>query len=62
MPPMPSLFIKAVKDTHVEKYRIFSYMCWYSESAADTSLAFGATRSGWRMNSKAFTILMINAK
>ena len=32
-------------------------MCWYSQSAADTSLAFGATRSGWWMNGKAFTIL-----
>ena len=25
-------------------------MCWYSQSAADTSLAFGATRSGRWMN------------
>ena len=32
-------------------------VCWYSQSAADTSLAFGATRSGWWMNTKAFTIL-----
>ena len=32
-------------------------MYWYSQSAADTSLAFGATRSGWWMNGKAFTIL-----
>ena len=32
-------------------------MCWYSQSAADTSLAFGASRSGWWMNGKAFTIL-----
>ena len=29
----------------------------YSKSAADTSLAFGATRSGWWMNGKALTIL-----
>ena len=33
-------------------------MCWYSQSAAYTSLAFGATRSGWWMNGKAFTILI----
>ena len=32
-------------------------MYWYSQSATDTSLAFGATRSGWWMNGKAFTIL-----
>ena len=31
-------------------------MCWYSKPAADTSPAFGATRSGWWMNGKAFTI------
>ena len=30
---------------------------WYSQSAADMSLAFSATRSGWWMNGKAFTIL-----
>ena len=34
--------------------------CWYSQSAADTSLAFSATRSGWWMNNKAFTILNIS--
>ena len=32
-------------------------MCWYSQSAAYTSLVFGATRSGWWMNGKTFTIL-----
>ena len=33
-------------------------MCvWYRQSAADTSRAFRATRSGWRMNGKASTIL-----
>ena len=32
-------------------------MCWYSQSAADTSLAFSATRSGWWINGNAFTIL-----
>ena len=33
-------------------------MCWYSQSAADTSLVFGATRSGWWINGRAFTILI----
>ena len=42
--------------TQVKKYHIF-HVCWYSQSAAETSLAFGATRSGWWMNGKAFTIL-----
>ena len=32
-------------------------MYWYSQLAADTSLAFSATPSGWWMNGKAFTIL-----
>ena len=32
-------------------------MCWYSQSAAYTSLSFGTTQSGWWMNGKAFTIL-----
>ena len=40
-----------------EKLSYFFHVCWYSQSAADTSLAFGATRSGWWMNGKAFTIL-----
>ena len=30
---------------------------WYRKSAADTSLAFRATQSGWWMNSEACTIL-----
>ena len=34
----------------------FFYVCWYSQSAADTSHAFGASRSVWWMNGKAFTI------
>ena len=42
------------------KIIIFFHVCWYSQSAAYTSLAFGATRSGWWMNSKAFTILNTN--
>ena len=36
---------------------VFFHMYWYSQLAADTSLAFSATRSGWWMNGKAFTIL-----
>ena len=40
-----------------EKNIVFSHVCRYSQSAADTSLAFGVTRSGWWMNGKAFTIL-----
>ena len=36
---------------------VFFHVCWYSQSAADTSLAFSATRSGWWINRKAFTIL-----
>ena len=30
---------------------------WYRQSAADTSLAFGATQWGWCMSSKAFILL-----
>ena len=37
--------------THVKKYTPI-YTCWYTQSAAYTSLAFGATRSGWWMNAK----------
>ena len=40
-----------------EKISYFFHVCWYSQSAAYTSLAFGATRSGWWMNGQAFTIL-----
>ena len=55
---------KAV-TTHVKKCRtfllffffFFFYVCWYSQSTTDTSLAFGATRSGWWMNGRVFTIL-----
>ena len=36
---------------------ITKVVCWYSQSAAGTSLAFGATRSGWWINGRAFTIL-----
>ena len=39
-----------------EKISYF-FTCWYSQSAADSSLAFGVTRSGWWMKGKAFTIL-----
>ena len=34
----------------VTKNIVFFHVCWYSQSAADTPLAFGATRSGWWMN------------
>ena len=40
-----------------EKIRYFFTCVWYRQSAADTSLAFRTTRSGWWMNGKAFTIL-----
>ena len=40
---------KSRKNTR-EKRSYFFHVCWYSQSAADTSLAFGATRSGWWMN------------
>ena len=40
-----------------EKIRYFFTCVWYRQSAADTSHAFRATRSGWWMNGKAFTIL-----
>ena len=46
---------KAVK-TH-EKIRYFFTCVWYRQSAARTSLAFRATRSGWWMNGKAFTVI-----
>ena len=42
---------------HTWKNIVFFHVRWYSQSAADTSLAFGATRSGWWMNGKVFTIL-----
>ena len=42
--------------THHKKYDIFSRV-WYRQSATDMSLAFRATRSGWWMKGKAFTIL-----
>ena len=39
-----------------EKIRYFFTCVWYRQSVADMSLPFGATRSGWWMNGKAFTI------
>ena len=45
---------KAV-TTHV-KNTIFFTCVWYRQPAADTSLAFRATQSGWWMNNKAFAI------
>ena len=47
---------KSHNNTH-EKNIIFFHVCWYSQSAADMSLAFGTTQSGWWMNGKAFMIL-----
>ena len=47
---------KAV-TTHMKKKKYFFTCVWYRQSAADTSLAFRTTRSGWWMNGKAFTIL-----
>ena len=41
---------KAV-TTHVKKYVIFLHVCWHSQSASYTPLAFSATRSGLWMNS-----------
>ena len=51
--------LKKAVTTHVKKYLLFFFFftCWYSQSAAYTSLAFGTTRSGWWMNGKTFTIL-----
>ena len=46
---------KAV-TTHVKNI-VFLHVCWYRQSAAYKSLAFGTTRSGWWMKGKAFTIL-----
>ena len=40
-----------------EKISYFFTFVWYRESAADTSLVFRATRSGWWKNGEAFTIL-----
>ena len=42
---------------HTWKNFILFYVCWYSQSAVDTSLAFGAPRSGWWINGKAFMTL-----
>ena len=42
--------------THVQKIRYFFTCVWYSQSNADTSLAFSATWSRWWVNSKAFAI------
>ena len=50
------LALRKALTTHVKKYRIFPRV-FDRQSAADTSFAFRATRSGWWMNGKAFTIL-----
>ena len=47
---------KAVK-AHLKKYRIFFTCVWYRQSAADTSLAIRASRSGWWKSGEAFTVL-----
>ena len=52
----PSLRTEAI-TTHVKRYDIFFTCVWYRQSTADTSFAFRATRSGWWMSGKAFTIL-----
>ena len=41
---------------HMKKYCIFFTCAWYHKSAAEKSLTFCATPSGWWMYSKAFTI------
>ena len=51
----PALSRKSRNNTR-EKIRYIFTCVWYSQSAADTSLAFRTTRSGWWMNGKAFTI------
>ena len=48
-------FRKAVK-AHVKNIEFFTCV-WYCQSAADTSLAFRASRSGWWKNGEAFAIL-----
>ena len=45
--------LKSCNNTR-EKKRYFFTCVWYHQSAADTSLAFRATRSSWWMKSKAF--------
>ena len=48
---------KSRKNTREKISFFFFYVCWYSQSAAYTSFAFGASRSGWWMHGKAITIL-----
>ena len=47
---------KSLNNTR-EKIRYLFTCVWHRQSASDTSLAFRATRSGYWMNGKAFTIL-----
>ena len=49
--------LKKSRNNTREKNIVFFHVCWYTQLAAYTSLAFGAIRSGWWMNSKVFTIL-----
>ena len=44
-----------------EKIWYFFTCVWYRQSAADTSLAFCTTRSGWWMNGEAFAILNLRS-
>ena len=50
--------LRKALTTHVKKKMRYFFTCvWYRQSAADTLHAFRATRSGWRKNNKASTIL-----
>ena len=49
--------LRKAQTIHVKKIRCFFTCLWYSQSAANTSHAFRATRSGWWMNGEALTIL-----
>ena len=49
--------LRRSETTHVKKYNIFFTCVGFRQSTADASLAFRATRSGWWVNGKAFTIL-----
>ena len=51
------LVLRKAVTTHVKEYDIFSTSVGYRQSAADTSLAFRATPSGWWVNGEVFTIL-----
>ena len=48
--------LRKVVTAHAKKNDISFTCVWYRQLAADTSLAFRVTRSGWWMNGKAFVI------